>query len=52
MPTTPNPTSGFLLFVPSSDIIRLSMNVEEGMKLVISGGIIRPEIRKRKKTKI
>ncbi|MBJ56883.1 MAG: hypothetical protein CMP24_01415 [Rickettsiales bacterium] len=52
LPTTPNPTSGFLLFVPSSDIIRLSMNVEEGMKLVISGGIITPEIKRRKKTKI
>ena len=48
LPTTPNPTSGFLLFVPSKDLIRLKMNVEEGMKLVISGGIITPEVKKKK----
>ena len=48
LPTTPNPTSGFLLFVPSKDVIRLKMNVEEGMKLVISGGIITPEVKKKK----
>ncbi len=47
LPTTPNPTSGFLLFVPLKDIKRLNMNIEEGMKLVISGGIITPEIKKR-----
>ena len=42
VPTTPNPTSGFLLFVPEENVIRLSMSVEEGIKLVISGGIITP----------
>lgn len=42
LPTTPNPTSGFLLFVPKSDIIDLSMSVEEALKLVISGGAIIP----------
>jgi uncharacterized membrane protein len=42
VPTTPNPTSGFLLFVPEEDVIRLTMSVEEGIKLVISGGIITP----------
>jgi uncharacterized membrane protein len=42
VPTTPNPTSGFLLFVPTDDIIRLTMSVEDGIKLVISGGIITP----------
>ncbi len=47
LPTTPNPTSGFLLFIPNKDIIRLNMNIEEGMKLVISGGIITPEIKKK-----
>ena len=46
LPTTPNPTSGFLLFVPVKDIIRLSMNIEQGMKLVISGGIITPNFKK------
>lgn len=42
VPTTPNPTSGFLLFVPRSDLIRLSMTVEEGIKMVVSGGIVTP----------
>ena len=43
LPTTPNPTSGYLLFVPRRDIIILDMTVEEAMKMVISGGIVLPE---------
>lgn len=39
LPTTPNPTSGFLLFVPRSDLIILDMSVEEGARLVISAGL-------------
>ena len=39
VPTTPNPTSGFLLFIPREDCIFLDMKVSEGMKLVISGGV-------------
>ena len=42
LPTTPNPTSGFLLFVPRRDVVALAMSVEEGIKLVISGGIVTP----------
>ena len=42
LPTTPNPTSGFLLFVPSQDIILLDMSIEDGIKMVISGGIVTP----------
>ena len=42
LPTTPNPTSGFLLFVPKSDLIHLDMTIEEGIKMVISGGIVAP----------
>ena len=42
IPTTPNPTSGFLLFVPKKDLISLSMSTEEAIKMVISGGIITP----------
>jgi uncharacterized membrane protein len=42
LPTTPNPTSGFLLFVPKEDLIPLSMSVEEAIKMVISGGIVTP----------
>ncbi len=46
LPTTPNPTSGFLLFVPKKDLIPLSMTVEEAIKMVISGGIITPPDRR------
>jgi uncharacterized membrane protein len=42
LPTTPNPTSGFLLYLPRTDITPLDMSVEEGLKLVISGGVITP----------
>ena len=39
IPTTPNPTSGFLLFIPREDCQFLDMKVSEGMTLVISGGV-------------
>jgi uncharacterized membrane protein len=39
LPTTPNPTSGFLLFVPEADVTILDMSVEEGARLVISAGL-------------
>ena len=42
LPTTPNPTSGFLLFVPKRDVTILEISVEEALKLVISGGAIVP----------
>ncbi len=42
LPTTPNPTSGFLLFVPRSQLKPLHMTVEQGVKMVISAGIITP----------
>ena len=42
VPTTPNPTSGFLVLVPRGQLIELSMSVAEGMKLVISGGAVAP----------
>ena len=42
LPTTPNPTSGFLLFVPKEDVIYLDMTVEEAAKLVISAGLVTP----------
>ena len=42
VPTTPNPTSGFLLFVPREDVLFLEMTVVEGMRLVISGGAVAP----------
>lgn len=42
LPTTPNPTSGFLLFVPRSDVIELDMTVEDAAKLIISAGLVYP----------
>ncbi|MCU0893323.1 MAG: DUF502 domain-containing protein [Rhodospirillales bacterium] len=44
LPTTPNPTSGFLLFVPRGDLVILDMTVEEALKMVISGGIVTPPL--------
>jgi uncharacterized membrane protein len=44
LPTTPNPTSGFLLFLPKKDVIFLKMTVEQGIKLVISGGVVTPDL--------
>ena len=46
IPTTPNPTSGFLLFVPRQDLVTLEMTVEEGIKMVVSGGIVTPPDRR------
>jgi uncharacterized membrane protein len=51
VPTTPNPTSGFLLFVPEKDVIRMDMTVEEGIKLVVSAGIVSPEQMKKMQKK-
>lgn len=42
VPTTPNPTSGILVFVDRKEVIELDMTIEEGMKLVISGGVVTP----------
>jgi uncharacterized membrane protein len=42
LPTTPNPTSGFLLYVPKRDVIFLDMSVEDAAKLIISAGLVYP----------
>ncbi len=42
LPTTPNPTSGFLLFVPRKDLVVLDMGVEEAIKMIVSAGIVTP----------
>lgn len=49
VPTTPNPTSGFLLFVPEKDVIKMDMTVEEGLKFVVSCGIVTPDMTSKKK---
>lgn len=43
VPTTPNPTSGFLLFFPVKDVQVLDMNVEDAAKLIISAGLVYPD---------
>lgn len=42
IPTTPNPTSGMLVMIPKGDITHLEMSVEDGLKLVVSGGVVTP----------
>ncbi|MCH8466234.1 MAG: DUF502 domain-containing protein [Roseinatronobacter sp.] len=48
LPSTPNPTTGFLLFVPRADVIVLDMPIEDAAKLIISAGLVYPEPRKAK----
>ena len=43
IPTTPNPTSGFLVLVPESEVIKLNMTVADGIKFTVSLGVIAPE---------
>jgi uncharacterized membrane protein len=43
LPTTPNPTSGFMLFVPRKDIVELDMAVDDGLKMIISLGVVVPK---------
>ena len=43
VPTTPNPTSGYLLYIPKKDTRQTEMSIEEGMKIIISGGMLAPE---------
>jgi uncharacterized membrane protein len=42
IPNPPNPTSGFLALVPKSEAITLDLSIEDGLKLVLSGGIVIP----------
>ena len=42
VPTTPNPTSGLIIMVPQSDVIELDMSVEDGLKMIISLGVVVP----------
>jgi uncharacterized membrane protein len=48
IPTTPNPTSGFYLLVPTTEISPLDMTMEEALKLITSGGLITPDDRSRR----
>ncbi len=46
VPTTPNPTSGFFLAIPSEDVITLDMSIDDGLRLIISGGVVAPKAQK------
>jgi uncharacterized membrane protein len=48
IPNPPNPTSGMLILVPKKDLIVLDLTIEQGLKLVLSGGIVTPELLKEK----
>jgi uncharacterized membrane protein len=43
VPTTPNPTSGFIMFVKAENTIKLHMSVEEGARMILSAGLVVPE---------
>jgi uncharacterized membrane protein len=43
IPTTPNPTSGFFLMVPRRDIVELDMSVDDGLKMIVSAGVVVPK---------
>lgn len=45
MPCTPNPTTGFLMYVLKSDIVLLDMTIEDGAKLIVSAGLVAPEVK-------
>ena len=50
IPTTPNPTTGFFELVPAEDVIETTLTVEEAFKMIISGGIVAPDVVKFSKT--
>jgi len=47
MPCTPNPTTGFLMYVPKSEVIVLDMSIEDGAKLIVSAGLVAPEYKRK-----
>ena len=51
IPTTPNPTSGFLILIPKKDVIKLDISVEDALKYVVSCGIVAPLDEPKKNTK-
>jgi uncharacterized membrane protein len=50
LPTTPNPTSGYLVMVPEDDVQEMEMTVAEGMKLIVSGGAVVPHYNSERET--
>jgi uncharacterized membrane protein len=52
LPTTPNPTSGYLVILPEDDLIQVEMSVEEALTYIISVGIVTASDRLKKKEKL
>ena len=52
LPTTPNPTSGYLIIVPEDELVEVGMSVEEALTYIISVGIVTPSVRTRRKDKL
>jgi uncharacterized membrane protein len=52
IPTTPNPTSGFLMMAPKNKVIELDMSVDQALKFVISLGVVQPEMLNKNSSKI
>ncbi len=46
MPCTPNPTTGFLMYVRKSEVVMLDMTIEEGARLIVSAGLVAPDVKK------
>ena len=49
IPTTPNPTSGFVLVVPKKDVIDPGISVDHGIKFIISAGLVEPNYKEKDK---
>lgn len=47
MPCTPNPTTGFLMYVRKSEVVMLDMTIEEGARLIVSAGLVAPDVKKK-----
>ena len=52
VPTTPNPTSGFVLMIPTRDVLELDMSVDEGLKMIVSMGVVVPQWSKGEDTSV
>ncbi len=50
IPTAPNPTSGFLAMIPEKDVVQLDMSIEDGFKMIITGGLVTPNSKIKKDT--
>ena len=45
VPTTPNPTSGFIVLIPRDEVVEMDMSVEDALRMIISLGVVNPDKR-------